>query len=76
MIEEQLNSLEELLNKAYTLAVKRDEEMGNGDNLQFANDNPDYRYYRGILAACDTLRLPVYKRFDKLTDKVIHIIPR
>ena len=72
MTKEQLNSLEELLDESYALAVKRDEELGNGKNLCFHDNNTYYIHYCGILAACTALGLYADKRVDVLTQRVVH----
>ena len=49
MKKSTIKTMEEWLDRRFTMAEQRDAEMGNTDGTEFLSNNPDYIYYKGAL---------------------------
>lgn len=68
----KIKNLETLLNERFSIAQDTDNRLGNGGGNNFLPNNPDYIYYKGMLAAVEAMGLT----WERITNngQVKHII--
>lgn len=65
----QIENLEGILDESYELALQQEVRMGRKNTEKFAENNPDYIYYKGLIDALLALGLD-FQRSDKGNHKI------